>query len=100
MRALEIVGNKLLEVDLATGDRKRISNAKDVGGPGAVVVDLTTGDHTTWPCWHPAPLIPAYLSYGVMIIEPLPPHDLRFAHDLFSVVKCEVKTRSSHILSL
>ncbi len=153
MRALEIVGNKLytiadtklLEVDLGTGDRKLISNAKDVGGLGAgpinaeglgdrwskwdsyrkvlwthgvsggssaVVVDLTSGDRTTWPCWHPTlgiqgacgntgtSLIPGYLSYGGMIIDPSPPHDLYFAHDLFSVVKYEVKTGNSYILSL
>ncbi|MBI5607327.1 MAG: hypothetical protein HY902_00435 [Deltaproteobacteria bacterium] len=153
MRGLEIVDKKLyaiadtklIEVDLATGDRKLISNAKDIGGLGAgpinaeglgdrwskwdpyrkvlwthgisggssaVVVDLATGDRTPWPCWHPTlgiqgacgntgtALIPGYLSYGGMIIDPSPPHDLYFAHDLFAVVKYEIKTGNSYILSL
>jgi hypothetical protein len=153
MRAFEIAGGKLyavsdtklLEVDLATGNRKLISNGKDVGGlgagpinaealgdrwtrwdpyrnvlwtygikgaSGAIAVDLTTGDRTTWPCWHPTlgkqgacgntgtPLIPGYLSFGGMMIDPAPPHDLYFAHDLFSVVKYEIKTGNSYILSL
>ncbi len=153
MRAFEIIADKLyavadtklIEVDLATGARKLISNAKDIGGlgggpinaeglgdrwskwdpyrnvlwthgisggNGAIAVDLTTGDRTTWPCWHPGmgilggcggtgtSLIPGYLSYGGMIIDPVEPHDLYFAHDLFSVVKYEVKTGNSYILSL
>ena len=136
---------KLIEVELATGKRKLISNAKEVGGLGAgpinaeglghrwsrwdpyrntlwtvglegmsqaVAVDLTTGDRTPWPCWHPGlglqancnnvgtALVPGFLNFGGFIIDPLPPHDLFFAHDLFSVVRYEVKTGNAYILSL
>jgi hypothetical protein len=82
------------------------------GASSAVAVDLATGDRFTWPCWHPGlgiqaacgntgtPLIPGYLSYGAMAIDPSEPHDLYFAHDLFSVVKYEIKTGNSYILSL
>ena len=153
IRAFEIVDSKLfgisdtklLEIDLGTGNRKLISNAKEMGGlgngpinaeglgdrwskwdpyrkvlwthgvsgaSGAVIVDLATGDRTTWPCWHPTlgiqgacgntgtSLIPGYLSFGGMIMDPSPPHDLYFAHDLFSVVKYEVKTGNSYTISL
>ena len=46
------------------------------------------------------PLIPGYLSFGGMMIDPSPPHDLYFAHDLFSIVKYEIKTGNSYIFSL
>jgi hypothetical protein len=153
MRGFEIVDKKLyaisdtklIEVDIETGARKLISNAKEIGGlglgpinaeglgdrwskwdpyrkvlwthgisggNGAITVDLTSGDRTIWPCWHPGmgilggcggtglALIPGYLSYGGMIIDPDPPHNLYFAHDLFSVVKYEVKTGNAYIHSL
>jgi hypothetical protein len=153
MRGFEIVDKKLyaisdtklIEVDIETGARKLISNAKEIGGlglgpinaeglgdrwskwdpyrkvlwthgisggNGAITVDLTSGDRTIWPCWHPGmgilggcggtglALIPGYLSYGGMIIDPDPPHNLYFAHDLLSVVKYEVKTGNAYIHSL
>jgi hypothetical protein len=82
------------------------------GGSGAIAVDLASGDRTIWPCWHPTmgilggcggtgtPLIPGYLNFGGMVIEPDEPHNLYFAHDLFSVVKYEVRTGNSYIFSL
>ncbi|MFO0748217.1 MAG: hypothetical protein U1F43_21535 [Myxococcota bacterium] len=152
-RALSIHGDKLyavsdtklIEVELATGRRRLMSNAKEVGGLGAgpinaeglghrwsrwdeqhqvlwtvgleggsqaVVVDLASGDRTTWPCWHPTmglqaacdnvgmALVPGPLNLGGFAIDPLPPHDLFFAHDLFSIVRYETKTGNAYIFSL
>ena len=153
LRAFEVVDEtlyaisdtKLLAVDLKTGDRTLISNAKSVGGlgegpinaeglgdrwirwdpyrkvlwtygvkggSGAVAVDLKTGDRYTWPCWHPTlgiqatcgstgtALVPGYLNFGGMAFDPAPPHDLIFAHDLFAVVRYEVRTGNAYTFSL
>jgi len=82
------------------------------GGSLAVVVDPTTGDRTAWPCWHPTlglraacdnvgiALVPGPLNFGGFAIDPAPPHDLVFAHDMFSVVRYETKTGNAYILSL
>ena len=82
------------------------------GASGAVTVNPTNGDRTIWPCWHPGlgilggcggtgiPLIPGYLNFGGMVVDPLEPHHLYFAHDLFSVVKYETRTGNAYILSL
>jgi hypothetical protein len=45
-------------------------------------------------------LVPGPLGFGGMVIDPLPPHDLYFAHDLMSVVKYEVRTGNSYVFSL
>jgi hypothetical protein len=135
----------LLEVEIATGNRRLLSNAKPSGGLGsgpinaeglgdrwtiwaphheriwtvgakggslAVAVDLATGDRANFPCWHPtAGFLPGFcggvgrfnpgpLNYGAMIIDPLPPHDLYFAHDILSVVRYNVSTGNSNIISL
>ena len=83
-----------------------------LGGSAAVTVDPTTGNRTAWPCWHPGlgilsrcggpgmALVPGPLGFGGMVIDPKPPHDLYFAHDLSAVVKYEVKTGNSYVLSL
>ncbi len=83
-----------------------------LGGSMAVTVDPTTGDRAAWPCYHTTrgvlegcggtgmPLVPGPLNFGGMVIDPLPPHDLYFAHDLFAVVKYEVTTGNSYIFSL
>ncbi|TNF32886.1 MAG: hypothetical protein EP329_09075 [Deltaproteobacteria bacterium] len=82
------------------------------GGSLAVVVDLDSGDRTAWPCWHPTlglraacdnvgiALVPGPLNFGGFAIDPAPPHDLVFAHDMFSIVRYEVKTGNAYILSL
>ncbi|MEY3014074.1 MAG: hypothetical protein RIT45_2809, partial [Pseudomonadota bacterium] len=153
MRAFEIVDDKLyavsdtklLETDLATGNRKLIGNAKDPGGlcggtinaeglgdrwirwdpyrkvlwtygikvgSGAIAVDPATGDRYTWPCWHPTlgmqatcgntgtSLILGYLNFGGMAIDPSPPHNLVFAHDLSAIVRYEIKTGNAYTFSL
>jgi len=83
-----------------------------LGGSMAVTVDPTTGNRNAWPCFHDTrgvldgcggtgmALVPGPLNFGGMVIDPLPPHDLYFAHDLFSVVKYEVRTGNSYIFSL
>lgn len=82
------------------------------GASAAVSVDPKTGNRTTWPCWHPGlgilggcggtgiALVPGYLSYGGFVIDPLEPHHMYFAHDLFSVVKYETRTGNAYIFSL
>lgn len=135
----------LLEVEIATGNRALLSNAKPSGGLGsgpinaeglgdrwtiwdpyhelmwtvgakggtlAVAVDLETGDRANFPCWHPkAGFLPGFcggvgrfnpgpLNFGAMVIDPQPPHDLYFAHDIISVVRYDVTTGNTNIISL
>lgn len=83
-----------------------------LGGSWSVTVDPTTGNRTAWPCFHPSrgvmqfcegtgmPLTPGPLNFGGMVIDPLPPHDLFFAHDGFAIVKYEVKTGNAFNFSL
>ena len=83
-----------------------------LGGSQAVAVDLTTGDRYTWPCWHPTlgilatcnntgkALVPGPLGFGGMVIDPQPPHNLYFAHDLMSVVKYDPLTGNGYTFSL
>lgn len=83
-----------------------------LGGSQAVAVDPTNGNRYTWPCWHPTlgliatcnntgrALVPGPLGFGGMIIDPQPPHDLYFAHDLMSVVKYDPRTGNAYTFSL
>lgn len=83
-----------------------------LGGSMAVTVDPTTGDRAAWPCFHDTrgvlegcggtgmALVPGPLNFGGMVIDPAGDHDLYFAHDIFSVVKYEVRTGNSYIFSL
>lgn len=83
-----------------------------LGGSWAVAVDPDTGNRTPWPCFHPSrgvlpfcggtgmALTPGPLNFGGMVIDPLPPHDLFFAHDGFAIVKYEVETGNAYNFSL
>jgi hypothetical protein len=140
-----ISDTQLIEIEIATGNRRLISNAKPSGGLGtgpinaegmgdrwtiwdphrdvmwtvgakggtlAVAVDLATGDRATFPCWHPTAgmlpglcnsvgrLVPGPLNFGAMVIDPLPPHDLFFAHDIISVVRHDTSTGNTNTISL
>ncbi len=88
MRAFEIVADKLyavsdtklLEIDLATGNRKLLSNAKDPGGLGGGPINAEgLGDR--WIRWDP---------YRKVL----------WTYDLFAIVKYEIKTGNAYTFSL
>jgi hypothetical protein len=83
-----------------------------LGGSWAVAVTPETGNRTTWPCFHDTrgilpfcggtgmPLVRGPLNFGGFVIDPQSPNHLYFAHDIFAIVKYDVKTGNAYNFSL
>ncbi len=83
-----------------------------VSGTTAIAIDPETGDRHALPCWHPtkglSPVLcdetgflnPGFHNDSGFIVDPLPPYDIFFIYDDVAMLRYDVTTGQSNIVSL